>query len=95
MNILQEAILRAFRGFDTLRGPMRAWLLRSCAILPLDGASAATAACLGAAAGWSTMGRTAAPWVADTPDPESTSIQGDEQRRSIGCWALRRSSAKS
>jgi RNA polymerase sigma-70 factor (ECF subfamily) len=79
-DILQEAILRAFRGYDALRGSdARAWLLaivRNChstalqqqrrrALVPLPEEHDAE------------DGRAL---VADTPDPESTSIRRDEQR---------------
>jgi RNA polymerase sigma-70 factor (ECF subfamily) len=80
-DIVQDAILRAFRAFDTLRGSdVKAWLLtivRNChatsikrqqrrALVPLPEEH-------DAADGHS--------MVATTPDPESASISRDEQRQ--------------
>jgi RNA polymerase sigma factor (sigma-70 family) len=79
-DIVQEAILRAFRGYETLRSPdARGWLLaivRNChaeavkqrhrrAHVPLPEESDA---------------RDGYAVVATTPDPESASIRGDDQR---------------
>jgi len=78
-DVVQEAFLRAFRAFDTLRGTdVKAWLLtivRNChatalkqrlrrAALPLTEEPAAAAAGAGSA----------------LPDPESASLAADERR---------------
>jgi RNA polymerase sigma factor (sigma-70 family) len=79
-DIVQEAILRAFRGFDALRGSdVKAWLLtivRNChltalkqqqrrAFVPLPEEHDA---------------EDGHALIATTPDPESTSIRRDDQR---------------
>ena len=79
-DILQEAVLRAFRGFDTLRGSdAKAWLLvivRNChstalkqrqrrAFVPLPEEHDA---------------QDGDAMTATTPDPENASIRRDEQR---------------
>jgi RNA polymerase sigma factor (sigma-70 family) len=79
-DIVQEAILRAFRGFDALRGSdVKAWLLtivRNChltalkqqqrrAFVPLPEEQDA---------------EDGHALIATTPDPESTSIRRDDQR---------------
>jgi RNA polymerase sigma factor (sigma-70 family) len=79
-DIVQEAVLRAFRGFDTLRGSdVKAWLLaivRNChstalkqrqrrALVPLPEENDA---------------QDGYAMTATTPDPESASIRRDEQR---------------
>src|SRR5271156_6798965 len=78
-DVVQEAILRAFRGFDALRGSdVKAWLLtivRNChstalkqqqrrAVVPLPEEGTEEALDL----------------IATTPDPESASILRDEER---------------
>jgi RNA polymerase sigma-70 factor (ECF subfamily) len=79
-DILQEAILRAFRGFDTLRGSdAKAWLLaivRNCHSTALQQQRRRASVPLPD----EHDGEDGRALVADTPDPESTSIQGDEQR---------------
>jgi len=79
-DIVQEAVLRAFRGFDTLRGSdVKAWLMaivRNChstalkqkqrrAFVPLPEENDAQDGYV---------------MTATTPDPESASIRRDEQR---------------
>lgn len=79
-DVVQEAILRAFRGFDALRGTdVRAWLLtivRNChltavtqqqrrAFVPLPEEHDV---------------KDGEAMIATTPDPESTSIRRDEER---------------
>jgi RNA polymerase sigma factor (sigma-70 family) len=79
-DLVQEAILRAFRGFDALRGSdVKAWLLaivRNChstalkqqqrrALVPLPEEHDA---------------RDGYAMVATTPDPESVSIRRDDER---------------
>jgi RNA polymerase sigma factor (sigma-70 family) len=79
-DVVQEAILRAFRGFDALRGSdVKAWLLtivRNChltavkqkqrrAFVPLPEEHDAD---------------DGHALIATTPDPESTSMRRDEQR---------------
>jgi RNA polymerase sigma factor (sigma-70 family) len=79
-EIAQEAILRAFRGFDALRGSdVKAWLLaivRNChltavkqqqrrAFVPLPEEQDT---------------QDDPPMIATTPDPESSSIRRDEER---------------
>jgi RNA polymerase sigma-70 factor (ECF subfamily) len=79
-DIVQEAVLRAFRGFDALRGTdAKAWLLaivKNCHFTALK----------------QQQRRTLVPlpeehdvqdghaMIATTPDPESTSIRRDEER---------------
>jgi RNA polymerase sigma factor (sigma-70 family) len=79
-DIVQDAILRAFRGFDALRGSdVKAWLLtivRNChltavaqqqrrAFVPLPEAHDV---------------RDSEAMIATTPDPESISVRRDEER---------------
>jgi RNA polymerase sigma factor (sigma-70 family) len=79
-DVVQEAVLRAFRGFDTLRGSdVKAWLMaivRNChstalkqkqrrAFVPLPEENDA---------------QDGYAMTATTPDPESASIRRDEQR---------------
>jgi RNA polymerase sigma-70 factor, ECF subfamily len=79
-DIVQEALLRAFRSFDALRGDdVKAWLLtivRNCHLTmatrgnrqrttPIDDSDADSATAL----------------VSELPDPESASIQADERRK--------------
>lgn len=79
-DVVQEAILRAFRGFDSLRGSdVKAWLLtivKNChltalkqqqrrAFVPLPEEQDA---------------QDSQAMTATTPDPESTSIRRDEER---------------
>jgi RNA polymerase sigma factor (sigma-70 family) len=79
-DVVQEAFLRAFRAFDTLRGgDVKSWLfviVRNChasavsrvqrrAFVPLPGEEA---------------GDAQAPLVAGTPGPEEDSIARDERR---------------
>src|ERR1700686_636040 len=79
-DVVQEAILRAFRGFDALRGSdVKAWLLaivRNChstalkqqqrrAFVPLPEEHDA---------------QDGYAMIATTPDPESVSIRRDDQR---------------
>jgi len=78
-DIVQDAVLRAFRGYEGLRGDARAWLLsivRNChatsyqqhkrrAALPLPEEGDA---------------QNAHVMVASEPDPESLSMQRDDER---------------
>jgi RNA polymerase sigma factor (sigma-70 family) len=79
-DVVQEAILRAYRGFDALRGSdVKAWLLtivKNChftalkqqqrrAFVPLPEEQDV---------------RDGQAMIATTPDPESTSIRRDEER---------------
>ncbi len=79
-DVVQEAVLRAFRGFDALRGSdVKAWLLaivRNChstaltqrqrrGFVPLPEDNGA---------------QTAYAMTANTPGPEDVCIRGDEQR---------------
>lgn len=79
-DLVQEAILRAFRGFEALRGSdVKAWLLtivRNCHLtamkqqrrrgfVPLPGENDV---------------QDGAAVIATTPDPESSSIRRDEER---------------
>jgi len=79
-DVVQEAVLRAFRGFDALRGPdVKAWLLtivRNChltaitqqqrrAFVPLPDEHDAL---------------DGQAMIAATPDPENSSIRRDEER---------------
>ena len=79
-DLVQEAVLRAFRGFDALRGSdVKAWLLtivRNCHFTALKQEQR--------------RGQVPLPeehdvqdrhaMIASTPDPESASIQRDEER---------------
>jgi RNA polymerase sigma-70 factor, ECF subfamily len=79
-DVVQEAILRAFRGFDALRGSdVKAWLLtivRNCHLTALKQQQRRAFVPLpeehDADDGHAV--------VATTPDPESTSMRRDEQR---------------
>src|SRR5450631_2884 len=79
-DVVQEAVLRAFRGFDGLRGSdFKAWLMaivRNChstalkqqqrrAFVPLPEENDV---------------RDGEAMIATTPDPESTSVRRDERR---------------
>jgi RNA polymerase sigma-70 factor (ECF subfamily) len=79
-DILQEAILRAFRGFDALRGSdAKAWLLaivRNCHLTALEQQRRRASVPLPEEHD-AEDGRAL---VAATPDPESDSIRRDEQR---------------
>jgi RNA polymerase sigma-70 factor (ECF subfamily) len=79
-DILQEAILRAFRGFDALRGSdARAWLLtivRNCHLTALEQQRRRAFVPLPE----EHDAQDGRAMVADTPDPESTSIRRDEER---------------
>ena len=86
-DVVQEAILRAYRGFDALRGSdVKVWLLtivRNChstarmqqqrrALVPLPEEHDP---------------RDGHALIATTPDPESASIRGDEERALEGLIA--------
>lgn len=79
-DLVQDAVLRAFRGFDGLRGSdAKGWLLtivRNCHVTAVTSQKKATLVPLpdehDARDGYSL--------VATTPDPESASIQRDEVR---------------
>ncbi len=79
-DIVQEAFMRAFRAFDTLRGPeARAWLLaivRNCHLSAL--AERRRRAHEPLTAEHEAQPATAA--AAPPPDPESASIERDERR---------------
>jgi len=79
-DLVQEAILRAFRGFDALRGSeVKAWLLtivRNCHF---------TAVKQQQRRGFVPLpeehdGQDGHAMIATTPDPESSSIRRDEER---------------
>ncbi len=79
-DVVQEAVLRAFRGFDALRGSdVKAWLLtivRNCHLTALKQQQRRAFVPLpeehDAEDGHAV--------IATTPDPESTSMRRDEQR---------------
>jgi RNA polymerase sigma factor (sigma-70 family) len=79
-DIVQEAILRAFRGFDALRGSdVKAWLLRivkNCYLTALKQQQRRAFVPLPEEHD-EQDGRT---MIATTPDPESASIRRDEVR---------------
>jgi RNA polymerase sigma factor (sigma-70 family) len=80
-DIVQEALLRALRGFDALRGSdVKAWLLaivRNCHATALQQARRRAFVPLPEEHDAEFGSATIAP----TPDPESASIEGDEKRR--------------
>jgi RNA polymerase sigma-70 factor (ECF subfamily) len=79
-DIVQEAVLRAFRGFDTLRGSdVKAWLLtivRNCHLTALKQRQRHTFVPLPE----EHDAEDGHAMVATTPDPESTSMRRDEER---------------
>ena len=79
-DILQEAILRAFRGFDGLRGSdAKAWLLtivRNCHFTALEQQRRRAQVPLP----HENDAQDGGALVATTPDPESTSMRRDEER---------------
>ena len=67
-DVVQEAMLRAFRGFDGLRGgDVKAWLFSHRAQLPPDGPGAARATWLRALAGGGRCRRQRTPWSPRRP----------------------------
>jgi RNA polymerase sigma-70 factor (ECF subfamily) len=79
-DILQEAILRAFRGFDTLRGTqVKAWLLaivRNCYLTALKQQQKRAFVPLPE----EDDGQDGHAIISTTPDPEGDSIRRDEGR---------------
>jgi RNA polymerase sigma factor (sigma-70 family) len=79
-DIVQEAVIRAFRGFDTLRGSdVKAWLLRivkNCYLTALKQQQRHALVPLPE----EHDERDGEAMIATTPDPESTSIRRDEAR---------------
>ena len=79
-DIVQEAILRAFRGFDTLRGSdVKTWLLRivkNCYLTALKQQQRRAFVPLPE----EHDERDGQVMIATTPDPESTSIRLDNER---------------
>jgi RNA polymerase sigma factor (sigma-70 family) len=79
-DVVQEAILRAFRGFDTLRGSdVKAWLLRivkNCHLTALKQQQRRAFVPLPE----EQDEKDGQAMIAATPDPESSSIDRDEQR---------------
>src|SRR5215472_532009 len=80
-DIVQEAFMRAFRAFDTLRGPdARAWLLsivRNCHLSALGERQRRAYEPLTEEHEMQPAAGAAGP----PPDPESASIERDERRR--------------
>src|SRR5271154_6555969 len=79
-DVVQEAILRAFRGFDALRGSdVKAWLLaivKNCHLTALKQQQRRAFVPLPE----ETDAQFSYAMTATTPDPESASIRRDEQR---------------
>jgi RNA polymerase sigma factor (sigma-70 family) len=79
-DVVQDAILRAFRGFDALRGSdVRAWLLtivRNCHLTAVTQQQRRAAVPLPE----ENDPQDAQAMIATTPDPESASIRRDEER---------------
>jgi RNA polymerase sigma-70 factor (ECF subfamily) len=79
-DLVQEAILRAFRGFDALRGSdVKVWLLtilRNCHLTALKQEQRRGLVPLSE----EHDAQDGHALIASTPDPESASIQQDEQR---------------
>lgn len=79
-DIVQEAILRAFRGFDALRGSdVKAWLLtivKNCHLTALQQQQRHTCVPLPEEHDV----RDGHAMIAATPDPESASMRRDERR---------------
>jgi RNA polymerase sigma-70 factor (ECF subfamily) len=79
-DIVQEAMLRAFRNFDALRGgDVKAWLLTIVRNCHLTMAARRSRQPLTSIDENDTDGATAL--VSDMQDPESASIQADERRK--------------
>jgi RNA polymerase sigma-70 factor (ECF subfamily) len=79
-DIVQDAVLRAFRGFGALRGnDAKAWLLtivKNCHLTALKQQQRRTFVPLPE----EQDGQDGHAMIASTPDPESTSIRRDEER---------------
>lgn len=79
-DLVQEAILRAFRGFDALRGSdVKAWLLtivKNCHLTSLQQQQRRALVPLPE----ENDVQDGSALIATTPDPESTSIRRDEKR---------------
>ena len=79
-DIVQEAVLRAFRGFDALRGSdVKAWLLRivkNCYLTALKQQQRRALVPLPK----EHDEQDGQAMIATTPDPESTSVRRDEER---------------
>jgi len=79
-DVVQEAILRAFRGFDTLRGSdVKAWLLtivKNCHLTALKQQQRRAFVPLPE----EQDEKDGQAMIASTPDPENSSIDRDEQR---------------
>lgn len=79
-DVVQDAILRAFRGFDSLRGSdVKAWLLtivKNCHLTALKQQQRRALVPLPE----EQDSHDSQAMIATTPDPESTSIRRDEQR---------------
>jgi RNA polymerase sigma factor (sigma-70 family) len=81
-DIVQDAMLRAFRGFDSFRGDnVKPWLLsivRNCFLTAADQARRRRNMPMPAN---DEPGANDPAWIADAPDPELTTIQSDQRRR--------------
>jgi len=79
-DIVQDAMLRAFRGFDALRGSdVKAWLLtivKNCHLTAIAQHKRRASAPLPE----EQDGRDGEAMIATTPDPDSASIRRDEER---------------
>jgi RNA polymerase sigma factor (sigma-70 family) len=79
-DLVQEAVLRAFRGFDALRGSdVKAWLLtivKNCHLTALKQQQRRAFVPLPE----EHDGQDGEAMIATTPDPENTSVRRDERR---------------
>ena len=88
-DIVQDAMLRAFRAFDSFRGDnLKPWLLaivRNCFLTAAGNARRTRNVPI---VEDDQPGADDPAWIADTPDPESAAISAEERRRLDAVIAL-------
>jgi RNA polymerase sigma factor (sigma-70 family) len=81
-DIVQDALLRAFRAFDSFRGDnVKPWLLQIVRNCFLTAAGQARRTRNVPIVEDNQPGADDPAWISDTPDPESTAIRAEESRR--------------
>jgi len=81
-DIVQDALLRAFRAFDSFRGDnVKPWLLQIVRNCFLTAAGQARRTRNVPFVEDDQPGADDPAWISDTPDPESTAIRAEESRR--------------
>jgi RNA polymerase sigma-70 factor (ECF subfamily) len=88
-DIVQDALLRAFRAFDSFRGDnVKPWLLQIVRNCFLTAAGNARRTRNVPIVEDDQPGADDPAWIADTPDPESAAIRAEERRRLDAVIAL-------